>query len=56
MTRLFTLLLTLLLAACASPKLRGTGDLGVVIERASGQVTLVEDQLTPTLCACCWPG
>jgi protein NirF len=30
------------LLGCASPVLRGTGDLGVVIERASGQVRLVE--------------
>nr|MBP6709083.1 protein nirF [Accumulibacter sp.] len=42
MTRLLTLLVTVLLAACASPNLRGTGDLGLVIERASGQVTLVD--------------
>lgn len=34
----------LLLSACATPPsaLRGTGDLGVVIERASGQVQIVE--------------
>ena len=32
---------TLLLAACAGAPLRGTGDLGLVIERASGHVTLV---------------
>ena len=30
------------LSACASPQLRGTGDLGLVIERASGSVTLVD--------------
>jgi protein NirF len=35
-------LFTLLLAACAGPQVRGTGDLGLVIERASGQVTLVD--------------
>ncbi|WP_374501498.1 cytochrome D1 domain-containing protein [Zoogloea sp.] len=35
--------LTLLLAACASPPaLRGTGDLGVVIERATGTVQIVD--------------
>ena len=34
--------LCLLLAACASPPLRGTGDLGVVIERARGSVQIVE--------------
>lgn len=42
MKRLLLVLLTLLLAACAAPALRGTGDLGLVIERASGQVTLVD--------------
>ena len=31
-----------LLAACAATPLRGTGDLGVVIERASGSVQVVE--------------
>jgi len=30
------------LAACATPPLRGTGDLGVVVERAAGRVMLVE--------------
>lgn len=35
--------LSLLLAACASPPaLRGTGDLGVVIERATGTVQIVD--------------
>ncbi|MFZ1899989.1 MAG: cytochrome D1 domain-containing protein [Azonexus sp.] len=32
----------MLLSACAGPQVRGTGDLGLVIERASGQVTLVD--------------
>ncbi|MCK6413073.1 MAG: protein nirF [Azonexus sp.] len=32
---------TLLLAACAGQPLRGTGDLGLIIERASGHVRLV---------------
>ncbi len=41
MQRLLWLLLPLLLTACAGTPLRGTGDLGLVIERASGQVTLV---------------
>ena len=36
-----SLVLAFLLTACAGPQLRGTGDLGLVIERASGQVTLV---------------
>ena len=31
-----------LLAGCASPTLRGTGDLGVIIERASGSVQIVD--------------
>src|SRR5574343_414141 len=40
--RLFlSFLLALLLTACAGPQLRGTGDLGLIIERASGHVTLV---------------
>ncbi|WP_300449682.1 cytochrome D1 domain-containing protein [Accumulibacter sp.] len=42
MNRLFALLWIFLLAGCAAPPLRGTGDLGVVIERASGHVTLVD--------------
>ncbi|MFC3531014.1 cytochrome D1 domain-containing protein [Vogesella facilis] len=33
----------LLLAGCASPALRGSGDLGVVIERASGSVQVVDN-------------
>ena len=44
MTSLRTLLAAcaaLFLAACAGPQLRGTGDLVLVIERATGQVTLV---------------
>ena len=39
---LLVLLAVLLLGACATPQLRGTGDLGLVIERASGHVTLVD--------------
>ena len=34
--------LALLLAGCAMPELRGTGDLGLVVERAAGRVKLVE--------------
>ena len=37
---LATLLLPLWLTACATSSLRGTGDLGVVIERANGQVSV----------------
>ena len=38
---LLTWLAVLLLAACGGVPLRGTGDLGLVVERASGHVTLV---------------
>src|SRR5574343_1842760 len=41
MRLLLSCLFALLLNACASPQLRGTGDLGLVIERSSGNVTLV---------------
>ena len=41
--------LCLLLAACASPPLRGTGDLGVVIERARGSVQIVEQRAMRSL-------
>jgi protein NirF len=34
--------LVLALAACASPPMRGTGDLGLVVERAAGRVMLIE--------------
>jgi protein NirF len=34
--------LCLLLGACAQPALRGSGDLGLVIERASGSVQIIE--------------
>ena len=33
---------SLLLSACAQPTLRGTGDLGVVVERATGSLQLIE--------------
>ena len=40
--RLFlSFLVALLLTACTTPQLRGTGDLGLIIERASGHVTLI---------------
>ncbi|WP_291993230.1 cytochrome D1 domain-containing protein [Candidatus Accumulibacter sp. ACC003] len=42
MRRLFALLSIVLVAGCAAPPLRGTGDLGLVIERASGHVSLVD--------------
>jgi protein NirF len=41
--RLFAIAaLALVLAACATPAPRGTGDMGLVIERASGRVLLIE--------------
>jgi protein NirF len=42
MKSLLTVLAALLLSACASPALRGTGDLGIVIERATGSVAVVD--------------
>ncbi len=36
------ILTALLLSACATPALRGSGDLGVVIERATGQLQVIE--------------
>lgn len=43
--KMVVFLVTLLLSACAGSPLRGTGDLGVVIERASGHLTLVDTTL-----------
>lgn len=40
-TAIFAIAL-LLLSACTTPVLRGTGDLGVIIERASGSVQIVD--------------
>ena len=45
---LLTAVAILLLSACSAPVLRGTGDLGVVIERATGSVQIVDtSQLVP---------
>lgn len=41
MRLILILLLSLVLGACTTKPLRGTGDLGLVIERASGQITLL---------------
>ncbi len=41
MKLILSLFLAALLGACATPQTRGTGDLGLIIERASGHVTLV---------------
>lgn len=43
MKTLLLLSLLLSLSACSQPMLRGTGDMGVIIERAIGQVQLVEN-------------
>ena len=40
--RLFFLLLLMLPVLCQADKLRGTGDLGVIIERTSGSVQIIE--------------
>ena len=42
MGRLLTVLTMVLLCGCAAQQWRGTGDLGLVIERASGQISLVD--------------
>jgi protein NirF len=42
MKRLFPFLLPLILSSCANPALRGTGDLGLVVERSAGSVMLIE--------------
>ncbi|MBV7483606.1 cytochrome D1 domain-containing protein [Bordetella sp. BOR01] len=42
MRPLLILLAGLLLAGCAQPPLRGTGDLGVVVERGTGSLQIVE--------------
>jgi protein NirF len=42
MRTLLALLGALLLSACAQQPLRGTGDLGIVIERADGRVAIVD--------------
>ncbi len=38
----FIFSLILALAACSTPQVRGTGDLGLIIERATGHLTLVD--------------
>lgn len=44
MTRTLAILALVLalLAACAQPELRGTGDLGLIVERAAGRLKLIE--------------
>lgn len=46
---LWLILLAALLTACATTPLRGTGDLGVVIERATGSVLIVDTTHNATL-------
>lgn len=42
MRKFIALASVVFLSACAAPQLRGTGDLGLVIERANGHLTLVD--------------
>lgn len=42
MKRLILVIAALMLPACSSTTLRGTGDLGIVIERASGSIMVVD--------------
>jgi len=42
MRRFLYLLASLLLAGCGQPPLRGSGDLGVVVERATGSLQIIE--------------
>jgi protein NirF len=42
MKRFIPFLLPLILSSCANPPLRGTGDLGLVVERSAGSVMLIE--------------
>lgn len=42
MTRLLVVLMVALLGACTQVPVRGTGDLGIVIERADGRVAVVD--------------
>ncbi len=42
MLKFFVLSLLFVVGGCAAPSLRGTGDLGLVIERASGHLSLVD--------------
>jgi len=50
MTRfLLFLLASLLLGGCAQPSLRGTGDLAVVVERATGSLQIVESSSRTSL-------
>jgi len=50
MCRYWFFFLTLILTGCASPpSLRGTGDLGVIVERAAGSILVVETTHRTTL-------
>jgi protein NirF len=51
MRLLLSFVLALLLTACAGPQLRGTGDLGLIIERASGRIYAGQYLLPSALCA-----
>jgi len=42
MRAVLAVMLALSLASCANPQVRGTGDLGLVVERSAGRVMLIE--------------
>ncbi|WP_339532675.1 cytochrome D1 domain-containing protein [Pseudomonas mucidolens] len=46
---LFVCLASLWLAACVQPPLRGTGDLGLVVERATGSLQIIESSSLTSL-------
>jgi protein NirF len=49
MTRIFLIFIAFLLMSCSNTSIRGTGDLGLVVERASGRVMLIETTGRSTL-------
>jgi len=49
MTRIFSICIAFLLISCSNAPIRGTGDLGLVVERASGRVMLIETSGRSTL-------
>jgi len=49
MTRIFSIFIVFFLMGCSNAQIRGTGDLGLVVERASGRVMLIETTGRSTL-------
>jgi len=49
MTRIFSIFIVFFLMGCSNALIRGTGDLGLVVERASGRVMLIETTGRSTL-------